>query len=148
MFDPYQAPFFFLTNYYTGTAADLAKDNKSVVGAVKGVSGNQIWTTEVVDQARNLYYIRNATQGTYLSISGSPYPVNPLLSTPTKQLWEIRPSPTASSPSGSQVVRIYYQASNYLVDLTASNPAPGTAIIVYPTQTPGLNQQWRIEAAT
>jgi len=142
-FDPDVSPFFFLTNNYTGTAADLASNNKNVVGGKKGDSPNQIWTTEPVDKLKNLYYLRNVSQDTYLSISGSPSATNPLLSTSTKQVWEIRPD-----AKNGQLVRIYYPSSNYLLDLTASDSRSGTAIIVYPTQNPGLNQQWRIEAAT
>ncbi|KAF8311758.1 ricin B-like lectins [Clavulina sp. PMI_390] len=143
LFDPDVSPFFFLTNNYTGTVADLSSNSKNVVGGNKGTSPNQIWTTEAVNKSQNLYYIRNVTQGTYLSINGAPSATNPLLSTTTKQVWEIRPD----SKDG-QLVRIYYPLSNYLVDLTASDSRPGTAIIVYPTQTPGLNQQWKIEPAT
>lgn len=46
------------------------------------------------------------------------------------------------------VDRIYYPNSDFLLDLTASDSRQGTAIIVYPTQNPGLNQKWKIEAAT
>ncbi|KAF8311736.1 hypothetical protein DL93DRAFT_2229454 [Clavulina sp. PMI_390] len=148
LFNPDLAPFFFLTNYATGTAADLAGDNKSVICNTKGASPNQIWTTEVVDKARNIYYIRNVTQGTYLSITGGPYALNPLVTSACPALWEIRPNPSATDPSGVQVVRLHYQASLYLADLTGSNTVPGTPILLNLAQDPGSNQQWKIEAAT
>ncbi|KAF8311759.1 hypothetical protein DL93DRAFT_2168864 [Clavulina sp. PMI_390] len=84
VFNPDISPFFFLTNISTGTVADLSSNNKTVVGGDKGTSPNQIWTFEVVNKKQNLYYIRNVTQGTYLSINGTPSATNPLFSTSTK----------------------------------------------------------------
>ncbi|KAF8311757.1 hypothetical protein DL93DRAFT_2082959 [Clavulina sp. PMI_390] len=143
LFDPDIAPFFFLTHYDTGTVADLSPDSKNVVGGNKGASPTQIWTTEVVNKSQNLYYIRNVTRDTYLSINGSPNGTNPLLSTTNKQAWEVQPN-----ANDGQLVRIYYPLSNFLIDLAASDSRPGAAIIVNSTQSPGLNQQWKIEAAT
>ncbi|KAF8311756.1 ricin B-like lectins [Clavulina sp. PMI_390] len=144
LYNPDIAPFFFIINKYTNTVADLAANKRNVVGAYKASSSTQIWTTEAADKSQSLYYIKNVGTGTYLSINGSPSPTNPLLSTTTKQKWQIRLQGSALP----QMVKIYYPGTDYLIDLTASNSKPGTPIIVYPTQNPGLNQTWKIEAAT
>ena len=40
---------------------------------------------------------------------------------------------------------ILAQTSRFLLDLTGSNPADGTPIILCPIQTPGINQTWKAE---
>lgn len=64
---------------------------------------------------------------------------------------QVRPDGSLAIKTKSYMIqtifRIYYPDSDYLIDLTESNPANGTPIIMYPTQNPGLNQQWKIEPA-
>lgn len=40
---------------------------------------------------------------------------------------------------------IYYPGTDFAIDLTAANAAEGTPFILFPTQTPGLNQYFRVE---
>ncbi|KAF8299644.1 carbohydrate-binding module family 13 protein [Clavulina sp. PMI_390] len=133
-----------LVNKATGTVADYSqRDHRSLIGYKSHGAANQQWEVETVNQSKNLYRIKNVKTGDFLSFNGGLSASNPLLSTPNKQEWEIR----LQGSSIPQLVKIYAPNSNYLLDLTGSNAKPGTPVILYPTQNPGLNQQWKIEPA-
>jgi hypothetical protein len=143
-FDIYFAPAFFLTNRATSTLATVGtNNNEPVTGSGRRNVSSQVWFTEVVDQNKNLFYLRSA-KGGYLSIAASsPSTLAPILSNSDKQqVWEFR-----VDPSDPQLIKIYYPNSDYLIDLTGSNPAEGTGLILYPTQNPGINQQWKVVPA-
>ncbi|KAF8307279.1 hypothetical protein DL93DRAFT_2171764 [Clavulina sp. PMI_390] len=142
-FNPTIAPRFRMTNKATDTVADLASNKRSVVCENRDRDQSQVWQVETVDQSKNLYRIKNVQTGNFLSFNGGLQANNPLLSTPNKQEWEIR----LQGSSIPQLVKIYAPGSNYLLDLTGSNPKPGTPVILYPTQNPGINQQWKVEPA-
>ncbi|KAF8307278.1 hypothetical protein DL93DRAFT_2159594 [Clavulina sp. PMI_390] len=140
-FNPTIAPRFRLANKATETVADIARHNESVVGDHHHDDRTQIWTTEVVDESKNLYLIKNVGTGKYLSFHGAPTANNPLLATSFRQEWEVR----LQGSSIPQLVRIYAPRTNFVVDLTRSLAKPGTPVILYPAQSPGLNQQWKVE---
>ncbi|KAF8307264.1 hypothetical protein DL93DRAFT_2232240 [Clavulina sp. PMI_390] len=143
-FSPNMAPRFRLTNKATNTVAGLASNNRSVVGEDRVNNRSaQVWSVETVDASKNRYRIKNVGTGQYLSFNGNLSASNPLLATPDRKEWEIR----LQGNTFPQEVKIYAPGSNYLVDLTASNPKAGTPVILYPTQNPGINQQWKIERA-
>ncbi|KAF8314170.1 hypothetical protein DL93DRAFT_2167339 [Clavulina sp. PMI_390] len=136
---------FVLRNLATGTVADLNWEAKDVVGAPSGASTNQIWEAEPVNKAINLYCIRNVSQGSYLSLAGKPVDRSPVIVTPTKQIWEIRPDPSAPNPELGQVVRIFYQSTDLMMDLAESSTKPDAPVIMCPLSQSRVNQEWRIK---
>ncbi|KAF8302621.1 hypothetical protein DL93DRAFT_2185839 [Clavulina sp. PMI_390] len=142
-FNPTISPRFRMVNKATATIADLASNKRSVVCEDKRGFQSQVWAVETIDRAKNLYYIKNVQTNEYLSFSGNISASNPLLSTSVKKPWQIR----LQGSSIPQLVKIYAPESNFLLDLTGSNRKPGTPVILYPTQNPGVNQQWKLETS-
>ncbi|KAF8314172.1 hypothetical protein DL93DRAFT_2058266 [Clavulina sp. PMI_390] len=132
-----------IINKQGGTVVDL--NQSTIRGAISDYGAPQQWEAEPVNKALNLYYIRNVSQGTYLSVQGEPSAGSPVFSTTTKQIWEIRPDALAPNPNLGQVVRIYYQSMNLMLDLSGGSPAPDTPIVMNTVTSPGTNQEWRIE---
>ncbi|KAF8311755.1 hypothetical protein DL93DRAFT_2229472 [Clavulina sp. PMI_390] len=144
LFNAELTPKFVMRNISTSTVAD--SEDTEVSGRERESGRSQIWTAEPYDKARNLYRILKTNMGGsgYLAIDGSPAQSTRLLCRGTKQIWEVRPVPSATDPKG-QVVRFYYQSSNFAVELKDSGSEPDTPIILMKESTSARNQQWIIE---
>ncbi|KAM5531432.1 hypothetical protein V8D89_014889 [Ganoderma adspersum] len=127
-----------VVNVGAGNVLDLSgSDNSSVVGGDWHAGDNQKWRA---DEANGGWTFRNIATGLYLGIKGDAKDGALAATVAENFQWHVKPDDGDSS-----TYRLFVPNTEYNLDLSAGNPAPGTPVIVWTKWLPGKNQVWQFE---